>query len=57
MKAKSSEAWTVENLEAFLAAPTTFAPGTRMVMAVPDPQARADLIAYIRTLPPAREAR
>lgn len=57
LKARSSEAWTVENLEAFLAAPTTFAPGTRMVMAVPDPQARADLIAYIRTLPPAREAR
>ncbi len=54
LKAKSGETWTVENLDAFLKSPPTFAPGTRMVMAVPDAQARADIIAYIRSLPPKR---
>lgn len=56
LKAKSGETWTAKNLHAFLAAPAAFAPGTRMVMAVPDPQARADVIAYIRSLPPPRPA-
>lgn len=55
LKAKSAQTWTVANLDAFLAAPAAFAPGTRMVMSVADPQARADLIAYIRSLPPPRE--
>lgn len=54
LKAKAGQAWTPENLDAFLAAPATFAPGTRMVMSVTDPQARADVIAYIRSLPPPR---
>lgn len=57
LKARAGETWTARNLDAFLAAPQTFAPGTRMVMAVPDPQVRADVIAYIRALPPPREAR
>jgi cytochrome c len=57
LKARSGETWTVQNLDAFLVAPAVFAPGTRMVMAVADPQARADVIAYIRTLPPPRDAR
>lgn len=56
LKAKAGEAWTANNLEAFLTAPASFAPGTRMVMAVPDAQARADVIAYIRSLPPPRPA-
>lgn len=51
LKAKAGQAWTVENLDAFLAAPAVFAPGTRMVMSLADPQARADVIAYIRSLP------
>ncbi|MGA0605106.1 c-type cytochrome [Phenylobacterium sp. VNQ135] len=54
LKAKSGQTWTLENLDAFLAAPQAFAPGTRMVLAVPDAQARADIIAYLRTLPPPR---
>jgi cytochrome c len=54
LKARSAETWTAKNLDAFLTAPQAFAPGTRMVMAVPDAQARADVIAYIRALPPPR---
>ena len=57
LKAKAGETWTAANLDAFLAAPATFAPGTRMVMAMPDPQIRADVIAYIRSLPPPRDSR
>jgi cytochrome c len=55
LKAKQGETWTAANLDAFLTAPTTFAPGTLMVKSVPEAQARADLIAYIATLPPPRE--
>lgn len=54
LKAKGAETWTAANLDAFLTAPPVFAPGTRMVMSVSDGQARADIIAYIRTLPPKR---
>lgn len=54
LKARSGEAWTAKALDAFLTAPGTFAPGTRMVMAVPDAQARADLVAYLLSLPPPR---
>lgn len=57
LRAKSDQKWTAENLDAFLSAPGVFAPGSRMVMAVADAQARADLIAYIRSLPPPREGR
>lgn len=54
LKSRAAETWTVANLDAFLRSPTTFAPGTRMVMSVADPQARADIIAYIRSLPSKR---
>ncbi|MEW5686873.1 MAG: c-type cytochrome [Pseudomonadota bacterium] len=54
LKGRSAETWTVANLDAFLKSPPTFAPGTRMVMSVSDAQARADIIAYIRSLPPKR---
>lgn len=57
LKARSGETWTAANLNAFLTAPATFAPGTRMVMTLADPQARADVVAYIRSLPPPREGR
>lgn len=46
--------WTDENLDAFLRAPREFAPGTRMLVSNGDAQARADIIAFIRTLPPKR---
>lgn len=41
--------WTAANLDAFIAAPTKYAPGTRMPFAgLPDAKDRADLIAYMQ---------
>lgn len=54
LKAKSSMSWTEANLDAFLTAPATFAPGTLMTQTIPDAQRRADLIAYLGMLPPPR---
>ncbi|MBN8839179.1 MAG: cytochrome c family protein [Sphingomonadales bacterium] len=42
--------WTPATLDAFLTAPTRFAPGTRMSLPVGNPKDRADLIAYLATL-------
>lgn len=48
---KSGEAWTYENLDAFLAAPKEWAPGTKMSFAgLKKASDRAELIAYLRTL-------
>lgn len=55
LKAKTDLIWTVENLDAFLASPTGFVPGTLMTKELPDAQTRADIIAYLATLPPPRE--
>jgi cytochrome c len=54
LKAKSAMTWTEANLDAFLTAPAAFAPGTLMTQTIPDAQRRADLIAYLATLPPPR---
>lgn len=54
LKARSGDTWSEANLDAFLAAPSVFAPGTLMVKALTDAQQRADVIAYITTLPPPR---
>jgi cytochrome c len=54
LKARAGETWTEANLNAFLTAPATFAPGTHMVKALPDAEQRANIIAYIATLPPPR---
>ena len=44
-------AWNYEELNAWLAKPATYAPGTRMAFAgLPSVQQRADIIAYLRTL-------
>jgi cytochrome c len=49
LKGKSSETWTYEDLNAFLAKPKDYAPGTKMSFAgVRKVGARADLIAYLR---------
>lgn len=41
--------WSAEYLDAWLAKPDTFIPGTAMMtLGVPDPQQRADLIAYLQ---------
>jgi cytochrome c len=43
--------WTYEEMNAWLARPSTYAPGTRMAYAgMPSVQQRADLIAYLRSL-------
>ncbi|MBL26258.1 MAG: cytochrome Cy [Rhodospirillaceae bacterium] len=43
--------WTYEDLDAFLTSPKTYAPGTKMSFAgMSKPEARADTIAYLRTL-------
>jgi len=54
LKAKQPMTWTVANLDAFIKSPTDFVPGTQMYKTVPDAKNRADLIAFIATLPPPR---
>ncbi|HSF65332.1 MAG TPA: cytochrome c family protein [Paracoccaceae bacterium] len=49
---KASEAWTPENLEAFLTNPKGWAPGTKMSFAgLPKVEERANLIAWLATQP------
>lgn len=49
LKAKGGT-WTDANLDAFLKAPTAFAPGTKMMIAVPNDESRAAIITYLKTL-------
>lgn len=49
LQAKSGETWSYEGLDAFLASPKTWAPGTKMSFAgVRKPEDRAALLAYLR---------
>ena len=50
LKAKAGKTWTAAELNAFMADPKTYAPGTKMMKAVPDAQERADIIAYLQEL-------
>jgi len=51
LKAKASEKWTFENLNAFIAKPKDFVSGTKMSYGgLKDDTKRADLLAYLRTL-------
>ncbi len=48
--------WTDADLDSFLADPKAFAPGTKMTFAgESDPAKRADIIAYLRSLPDTSE--
>jgi cytochrome c len=50
-KAKSAEKWTYDNLNAFLKAPKTYLPGTKMAFGgVKNDKKRADLLAYLASL-------
>jgi cytochrome c len=49
LKAKG-DSWTDANLDAFLTSPPSYAPGTRMFMAVGDPGDRANIIAYLKSV-------
>jgi cytochrome c len=42
--------WTDANLDAYLKAPAQFAPGTKMLIAVPADDSRAAIIGYLKTL-------
>ena len=52
MKAKgeAGATWTDAELDAFLKAPTTHTPGSKMMMSVADDAGRAAIIAYLKTL-------
>jgi cytochrome c len=54
LKGKTGLVWTEANIAGFIADPQAFAPGTLMTKAITDAQQRADIIAYIATLPPPR---
>ncbi|RYG37222.1 MAG: c-type cytochrome [Burkholderiales bacterium] len=55
LKAKSDITWTEANLDVFLSDPQAFAPGALMTKSIGDAQQRADIIAYLATLPPPRQ--
>jgi cytochrome c len=55
LKAKKSLTWTAANLNLFLKSPKDFVPGTLMYKTVPDGKDRADIIAYLASLPPPRK--
>jgi len=46
---KKGGTWTDAALDAYLTAPAAYAPGTRMFNRVAQPQARAAIIAYLKT--------
>jgi cytochrome c len=53
--AKSGIVWNAKTLDAFLTRPMTAMPGTKMAFTgVANPKVRADLIAYLATLMPAK---
>ena len=49
LKAKGG-AWTPKELDAYLAAPSTAIPGTKMPIGQPDAAKRAAVIAYLKTV-------
>jgi cytochrome c len=55
LKAKRDQVWTDASLDAFIKDPPAFAPGTDMDEALAKDQDRADVIAFLKTLPPPRQ--
>lgn len=49
LKAKGGT-WTDANLDAFLKAPSAFAPGSKMILNVPSEENREAIIAFLKTL-------
>lgn len=47
--AKAGFAWDAPHLDAWLTKPTAVIPGSYMMYNQPDPQVRADIIAYLQT--------
>ena len=52
LKAMNGQKWTAEKIDAYIKSPDTFAPGNLMYRDYPDAQMRADVIAFIASLPP-----
>jgi cytochrome c len=50
LKAKSALTWTEDNLNSFVTAPNTFAPGTQMPVSEPDAATRKAIIDYLKTV-------
>lgn len=49
MKQRADKAWTFQELDNYLAGPRAYVPGTKMTfVGLPNPQDRADLIAWLR---------
>lgn len=48
--AKAGFSWDAQHLDAWLTKPTAVIPGSYMMYAQPDPQIRANIIAYLKTL-------
>lgn len=46
----SALTWTEDNLDRWLTNPSVLVPGTKMFFRIDDPQARADIIAYLKQL-------
>lgn len=49
LKAKGGT-WTDANLDAFLKAPSAFAPGTKMMISVANAENRTAIVGYLKTL-------
>ena len=49
LKAKDGT-WTDANLDAYLKQPSAFAPGTKMLINVPNEENRAAIVSYLKTL-------
>ena len=50
LRSKAKETWSDTNLDAYLRAPTSFAPGTRMYFSVPSAETRAALVRHLKSL-------
>jgi cytochrome c len=55
LKGRAGGSWDLATLDVYLASPEAFAPGSLMTKSLADAQARADVIAYLATLPPPRQ--
>jgi cytochrome c len=50
LKGKAGKKWTPAELNAFMADPRGYAPGSKMMLKVEDAQKRADIIAFLQSL-------
>ncbi|MBN9319846.1 MAG: c-type cytochrome [Caulobacterales bacterium] len=46
---KAAPVWTPDKINTWITAPQKMVPGTKMMMVVPNPQDRADIVAFLQT--------